>query len=150
MHILYTDGSCHGNPGSGGWAVAWKDDKGNTQHISGHCPDTTNNRMELQAAIEALRSVPDGGKAQIVTDSQYIQRGATDWLPGWKHNRWRNSQKRPIANSDLWKILDLEQGKREITWKWIRAHNGDVMNEYADRIANDEAARGSAILELVL
>ena len=73
--------------------------------------------------------------------SQYIQRGASEYLPGWKHNRWRNSQKRPIANPDLWKILDLEQSKRDITWKWIRGHTGDHLNEYADRIANDEAAK---------
>ena len=84
--------------------------------------------------------------APIRASSQYVQRGATEYLTGWKSNRWRNSQKRPIANPDLWKILDLEQGKRDITWKWIRAHNGDAMNEYADRIANDEAARVSCNL----
>ena len=141
MHILYTDGSCHGNPGPGGYAVVWKDDEGNIQHISGHCPDTTNNRMELEAAIAALRSVPDGGNAQIVTNSRYIQQGATDWLIGWKCNRWRNSQKRPIANTDLWKILNRELDKRVIEWTWVKAHNGDPMNAYADRIANDEAGR---------
>jgi len=142
MKTLYTDGSCHGNPGPGGWAVVWKDDKGLTQHISGHSPGTTtNNRMELEAAIAALRMVPVGSKAQIITESRYIQQGASDWLTGWKHNRWRNSQKRPIANPDLWKILDLELGKRDIEWKWIRGHNGDELNEYADRLANEEAAR---------
>ena len=141
MNTLYIDGSCHSNPGPGGWAVVWAEKRGNIQSHTGQTHYTTNNRMELQAAIEALGLVPEGKAATIVTDSQYVQRGATEWLSSWKRNRWRNSQKRPIANQDLWQQLDEEASKREITWDWVRAHDGCPLNEHADRLANREAER---------
>ena len=141
MHALYIDGSCLSNPGPGGWAVVWEDKDGEAQDITGTSEDTTNNRMELQGAIQAISLVPEGQQKVIVTDSQYVQRGASEWLADWKRNRWRNSQKRPIANSDLWQKLDEEAGKRKITWVWVKGHNGCILNVHAHRLANEAAEK---------
>ena len=135
MNTLYIDGSAIFNPGPGGWCVAWKNAEGEIDSITGSSKDSTNNRMELEAAIQALALVPEGEPTRIVTDSQYVQRGATVWLENWKRNKWRNSQRRVVANIDLWSKFDKAASNKKIKWIWVRAHTGDVLNEYADRQA---------------
>lgn len=138
MNRIYTDGACSGNPGRGGWAAILDPDTGETHEISGSEPATTNNRMELRAAIEALRMWP--GEALVISDSQYLVNGAKSWLPGWKRKGWRLAKgNHPIKNRDLWEALDAEIQKRPVTWQWVRGHNGDLFNERCDRLANIQA-----------
>ncbi|MCP8352470.1 ribonuclease HI [Candidatus Synchoanobacter obligatus] len=131
---LYTDGSCLGNPGRGGWAallVLGEHEK----LLSGAAYDTTNNRMELLAAVKGLAALKRHTKVEVWTDSQYVRRGMIEWLPGWVRNNWRNSQKKPVKNQDLWQMLVAEADKHEIEWHWVKGHSGHVENERVDEAA---------------
>lgn len=145
--VLATDGACLGNPGMGGWAVIMHEHIGDTvvsrSALAGHADgDTTNNQMELQAAIEAVKCAKALGlPAVIITDSQYVQRGITEWIPNWKDNGWRTSARKPVKNRDLWQTLDALAGDHPVTWRWVKAHSGHLMNEQADQLAKDAAWR---------
>jgi ribonuclease HI len=146
LAVVHTDGACIGNPGPGGWSavIRWTDGAGNTtlREITGGAERTTNNRMEMTAAIEAL-TVARSGTVQIVTDSQILVRGMTEWLPGWVAKGWRNSSRKPVENRDLWeRLVELSRG-RNVSWLWVRGHNGNPDNERADALAN-AAARAFA------
>ena len=128
--IIYTDGACKGNPGIGGWGAILM--YGNSKkEIYGREEHTTNNRMELMAVIEALKSLKRTCKIQIFTDSQYVQRGMLEWIDGWKKKNWKN-----VKNPDLWQELDKLASNHNISWNWVRGHNGDTYNERADELAN--------------
>jgi ribonuclease HI len=133
---IFTDGACRGNPGPGGWGalLRWN---GHEKRLKGAEPDTTNNRMEMMAAIESLRSLKQSCKIKLTTDSQYLRRGVTEWLQNWKRNNWRNSQKKPVKNKDLWQALESEIGRHEIIWLWVKGHSGHIENELADQLANE-------------
>ena len=133
--VIYTDGACRGNPGPGGWgAILTFGDK--QKEIWGGEPATTNNRMELTAAIEALVALTKPCKVELHTDSQYVQKGISEWMPGWKARGWKTAAKDPVKNADLWKRLDEARLRHEVSWKWVKGHNGHEMNERADRLAN--------------
>jgi len=139
--IAYTDGSCLGNPGKGGWGVIilWKD--GETQ-LWGNSPYSTNNEMELTAAFNACQELVKNQieDAIIYTDSHYVKRGITEWMPKWRKNAYRTSTNKPIKNLEIWKLLDEEQAKiKKVDWRYVKAHNGDVMNERVDKIARHAA-----------
>lgn len=131
---IHTDGACSGNPGPGGWAavLSWKDE---TREISGGALLTTNNRMELQAVIEALQSLKRPCIVDLYTDSQYVRTGITEWINNWKKNGWRSAAKKPVKNADLWQALDELAGKHKISWHWVRGHSGDELNERVDQLA---------------
>jgi ribonuclease HI len=133
---IFTDGACRGNPGPGGWGalLRWNDHE---KKLKGAVRDTTNNRMEMTAAIEALRSLKQSCCIRLTTDSQYLRRGITEWLQNWKRNNWRNSQKKPVKNKDLWQVLEKEIARHEITWLWVKGHSGHYENELADQLANE-------------
>ena len=132
---IYTDGACRGNPGAGGWGVLLiSGDKRKTLH--GGEPETTNNRMELTAAIEALNALNGRRSVVLHTDSKYVLDGLTQWLPNWKSRGWKTSAKKPVKNKDLWQALDEAANKHQITWKWVKGHAGDPGNEAADELAN--------------
>jgi ribonuclease HI len=132
---IYTDGACRGNPGPGGWAALLR--HGETERlISGAEPTTTNNRMELMAAIEALALLKRRSRVSLTTDSQYVRLGVTQWMANWKRNGWRNAQKQPVKNRDLWERLDALAGRHEIEWHWVRGHSGHPENERVDQAAN--------------
>ena len=133
--IAYTDGACIGNPGPGGWGVSIEHTDGRTVKRGDGEKHTTNNRMELRAAIEALRLTDDQPSVTIVTDSQYVQRGITSWIKGWKQNDWRTADGNPVKNQDLWEELDAIYDPRRVTWEWRRGHAGDPGNERAHKIA---------------
>lgn len=136
--VIYTDGSCLGNPGPGGWAAILR--YGDVEKVlTGSDGQTTNNRMELQATIEALASLKRESTVRLTTDSQYVRMGITQWIHGWKRNGWRRSDKKPVKNADLWRDLDSLAAKHHVTWCWVKAHNGDVMNERVDQLANNAA-----------
>ena len=134
--IAYTDGACAGNPGPGGWGVIL---------ISGsHCKElkggeaaTTNNRMELMAAITALESLKGPSRVEMHTDSQYVQKGITQWIHGWKRNGWRTASKTPVVNADLWQRLEEAARRHEVVWNWVRGHAGHPENERADELARE-------------
>ncbi|MDJ1305341.1 MAG: ribonuclease HI [Candidatus Midichloria sp.] len=130
---IYCDGACSGNPGKGGWGaiLIWKD---TTKEISGFEENTTNNRMELTAAIEALKVIKRNVKVEVYTDSKYVCNGITNWIQKWKKNNWRSKNKL-IKNVDLWQELEFLSSKLDVSWRWIRGHNGDVYNEKADKLA---------------
>jgi len=132
---IYTDGACKGNPGPGGWGAILEYD-GREREIYGGEPATTNNRMELTAVIEALSSLTRPCKVILHTDSQYVQKGITEWIRGWKARGWRTASKEPVKNVDLWKKLDAAVGEHEIEWVWVRGHSGHDGNERADKLAN--------------
>lgn len=133
---IYTDGACRGNPGPGGWgAVLRYADK--EKHLKGAEKLTTNNRMELMAAIAALRELNRACEIDITTDSKYVKDGITLWLENWKKNHWRNSAKKPVKNQDLWEQLDAEVGRHQISWHWVKGHSGHPENELADQLANE-------------
>ncbi|WGF88321.1 ribonuclease HI [Marinivivus vitaminiproducens] len=131
---IHTDGACSGNPGPGGWAavLVWR---GLEKEISGYDPVTTNNRMELMAAIAALESLKRPMTVRLVTDSNYLKGGITTWLRGWKRNGWRTADKKPVKNQDLWERLDAAAASHRIDWQWIKGHAGDAHNERADGLA---------------
>jgi len=130
---IYTDGSCQGNPGPGGWAAILKYGK-HEREISGGEKDTTNNRMELRAALEALRALTEPCQVTLFTDSEYLKKGITLWMPNWKRRNWRRKGGK-LANVDLWMKLDEEIQRHEIHWRWVRGHAGNVMNERVDKLA---------------
>jgi ribonuclease HI len=137
---IYTDGSCHGNPGPGGWGAIVQED-GVERELSGYEPATTNNRMELRAAVEALASLPEASEVDLHTDSQYVRTGMAEWLARWKRNGWRTADRKPVKNQDLWQALDALAHRHAIRWHWVRGHDGHVENERCDVLANDAIRR---------
>ena len=133
--VIHTDGACRGNPGPGGWAALLRSGS-NEKVLSGAEQDTTNNRMELMAAIAALEALKRSCQVQLTTDSEYVRQGVTRWINGWKRNGWRTSQKKPVKNKDLWERLDGALGDHEIEWCWVKGHSGDPGNERVDLEAN--------------
>lgn len=133
--IIYTDGGCRGNPGLGGWGVLLQCEKGEKE-LYGSAFDTTNNKMELTAAIEALRALKKPCSVELWTDSQYVMKGITEWIHGWIKNNWKTSSKKPVKNADLWKELLVEAKKHNVDWKWVKGHSGIDGNERADQLAN--------------
>lgn len=132
---IYTDGACRGNPGPGGWGallMAGKHQK--TMH--GGDPETTNNRMELTAAIEALNALKGHSNVILHTDSKYVMDGINDWMPNWKKRGWKTAAKKPVKNKDLWQALDEAVARHEIDWRWVKGHDGNPGNEMADELAN--------------
>lgn len=132
---IYADGACKGNPGPGGWG-AWLSYAGKEKELCGGEPLTTNNRMELTAVIRALEALTRGCQIRMHTDSQYVQKGISEWIKGWKMRGWRTADKKPVKNDDLWRRLDELAQQHEIEWIWVRGHNGNVGNERADVLAN--------------
>ena len=131
----WTDGACRGNPGPGGWGVLLRY-KGKEKTLYGAERETTNNRMELMAAIQALESLTRQCKVQLTTDSQYVQKGITEWLPNWKRRGWKTAAKKPVKNVDLWQRLDKAVAEHDVEWHWVRGHSGHPENELADALAN--------------
>ena len=131
---IYTDGACSGNPGKGGWAAIILDDS-NQSNISGSENNTTNNRMELMATIMALKKIKKKSEITIFTDSKYVKDGITDWIKNWKVNNWKNSNKKPVKNKDLWIKLDNACQKHKVIWKWVKAHAGNKYNNLVDYLA---------------
>ena len=132
---IWADGGCRGNPGPGGWGVLLKAGS-NEKELWGGEPATTNNRMELTAVIRALEAMKRPVRARIHTDSQYVQKGISEWIHGWKRNGWKTSDKKPVKNADLWQELDVLAARHRIDWLWIKGHAGDPGNERADALAN--------------
>ena len=131
---IWTDGACSGNPGPGGWGAVLK--YGETEKdLSGGEPDTTNNRMELMAAIEALSALKRHSRVRLHTDSKYVMDGLTKWIHGWKRNGWKTADKKPVKNADLWQRLDEANQRHQVEWRWVKGHAGDPMNERADALA---------------
>jgi ribonuclease HI len=137
---IYTDGACRGNPGVGGWAALLRTGE-HERLLSGHDAATTNNRMELMAAIEGLAALTKPCRVRLTTDSQYVRDGVTKWLPRWKANGWRTAQKQPVKNQDLWQRLDALVQSHDIEWHWVRGHSGHTENELVDRAANEAIDR---------
>ena len=138
MIKIYTDGSCLGNPGNGGWAAIIIDDKKKIQ-IKGSKKDTTNNQMELLAPIKALKKIPKGSNVQIFTDSKYVKSGITEWIHNWKKNGWKTASKQPVKNKELWNELDIMTNDFEIKWSWIKGHSTNKLNNEVDLIAREAA-----------
>ena len=132
---IYTDGACRGNPGPGGWGVLLRYDSVEKE-LQGAEPDTTNNRMELTAAIKGLQALKQSSDVRLTTDSTYVKNGITQWLQEWKRRDWKTANKKPVKNIDLWQQLDLVNATHEVEWCWVRGHSGHVENERADRLAN--------------
>jgi ribonuclease HI len=132
---IFTDGACKGNPGPGGWG-AWLRCGKHEKELCGGEPLTTNNRMELLAVIRALESLKRPSRARIATDSQYVQKGISEWIKGWKARGWRTSSKAPVKNVDLWQALDAQASRHQIEWVWVKGHAGHDGNERADALAN--------------
>lgn len=133
---IFTDGACRGNPGPGGWGalLRWGDRE---RELSGGERETTNNRMEMQAAIEALKVLKKPCRVVLTTDSQYVRRGITEWLPGWQSRGWKTADKKPVKNRDLWERLVALTEAHDITWRWVKGHSGHPDNERADCLARD-------------
>ncbi len=141
---IYTDGACKGNPGPGGWAAILRY-KGREKSLWGGEPHTTNNRMELMAAIQGLEALKRGCEVRLLTDSQYLKKGITEWLPTWKAKNWKTSARKPVKNADLWQRLDAAASRHQIQWEWVRGHSGHPENELADELARraiDELGEG--------
>ena len=138
MIKIYTDGSCLGNPGNGGWAAIILND-GEKTELKGSKKDTTNNQMELLAPIEALKKIPKGSKVQIFTDSKYVKSGITEWIHNWKKNGWKTANKKEVSNKELWTELDQLNSEFEINWNWVKAHSTDKLNNEVDLLARDAA-----------
>ena len=134
MIKIYTDGSCIGNPGKGGWAAIILNG-GKKTELKGSKKDTTNNQMELLAPIKALKKIPKGSKVQIFTDSKYVKSGITEWIHSWKKNGWKTASKQKVKNKDLWVELDLLANEFDIKWNWVKAHSTDKLNNEVDLIA---------------
>ncbi len=135
---IFTDGACSGNPGPGGWGAILRASVargGVEKEIFGGEPATTNNRMELMAVIEALKTLKRPVQARVHTDSQYVQKGISEWIHGWKRRGWRTADKQPVKNADLWRALDEEAARHRVEWLWVRGHAGHVENERADALA---------------
>ena len=132
---IFTDGACRGNPGPGGWGVILRSGSHEKELFGGE-QSTTNNRMELRAAIEGLTALKRPSRVTVTTDSQYVRQGITQWIEGWKRNQWRTSAKKPVKNQDLWQLLDELTSRHEVTWEWVKGHSGHPDNELADALAN--------------
>ena len=132
---IFTDGACKGNPGPGGWG-AWLKTGEHEKEICGGERNTTNNRMELMAVIEALSALTRPCSVVLHTDSQYVQKGISEWIHGWKKRGWKTASKEPVKNADLWQALDAAQARHQDEWRWVRGHSGHVGNERADQLAN--------------
>ncbi|WP_299726590.1 ribonuclease HI [uncultured Endozoicomonas sp.] len=131
---IFTDGACKGNPGPGGWGVLLR--YGDLEkELYGGEPETTNNRMELMAAIEGLKALKRPCSVTLTTDSQYVRKGILEWMKGWKRKNWKNAAGQPVKNQDLWKMLDEQNQKHEVEWRWVRGHTGHRENEIADQLA---------------
>lgn len=138
---IFTDGACRGNPGPGGWGAVLRAGA-HEREIFGYEPHTTNNRMEMMAAIQALAALKRPSDVLLTTDSQYLHKGLTEWLAGWKKRGWRTASRQPVKNADLWQNLEAEVARHKVRWAWVRGHSGHPENERADRLANraiDEA-----------
>ncbi|MDP1631304.1 MAG: ribonuclease HI [Caulobacter sp.] len=133
--LIYTDGACRGNPGPGGWGAILISN-GREKELCGGEPATTNNRMELMAAIQALEALTKPCKVELHTDSRYLQDGVTKWIHGWKQRGWKTADKSPVKNEDLWKRIDLARARHEVDWRWVKGHAGHELNERADVLAN--------------
>ena len=137
--VAYTDGACSGNPGPGGWGVLMRALRGGEvireREISGGAAETTNNQMELMAAITALETLDKPSTITIVTDSQYVRNGVTQWIHGWKRNGWRTASRKPVKNAELWQRLDTAQARHQVIWEWVKGHAGHPENERADELA---------------
>ncbi|MDQ6964052.1 MAG: ribonuclease HI [Mariprofundales bacterium] len=142
--IAYTDGACSGNPGPGGWGALLRYN-GHEKEICGGAAESTNQRMEMQAAIEALKALKEPCAITIISDSSYLIKGMTEWIHNWKRKGWRNSQKQPVANQDLWQQLDTLATTHQVTWQWIKGHAGDEGNERADALARQGVPAGAEI-----
>ena len=132
---IFTDGACRGNPGPGGWGALLRF-KDNEKMIKGGEPNTTNNRMELQAAIAALESLSRSCSVKLTTDSKYVMDGIQEWLPNWKRRGWKTASKKPVKNEDLWRKLDALSAHHDIEWHWVKGHSGHHENELVDQLAN--------------
>lgn len=132
---IYTDGGCRGNPGPGGWGVLMIAGD-SRKELKGHENETTNNRMELTAAIEALKALKQSCEVELYTDSVYVRSGITDWIHNWKKRGWKTAGKKPVKNADLWKLLDEVRNGHSVSWHWVKGHAGDPGNERADELAN--------------
>ncbi|WP_423197634.1 MULTISPECIES: ribonuclease HI [unclassified Cupriavidus] len=132
---IYSDGACKGNPGPGGWGAVLVAGTSEKELFGGENP-TTNNRMELTAVIEALRALKRPCVVKVYTDSQYVQKGISEWIAGWKARGWKTAEKKPVKNADLWQLLDELAQPHQISWHWVRGHNGHPGNERADALAN--------------
>lgn len=138
MIEVFTDGACLGNPGPGGWGVLIIEN-GKRRELNGGEADTTNNRMEMLAAIRALEATADEPAITLVTDSQYVKNGITSWIKGWKRNGWKNAAKQPVKNRDLWELLDALTQNRTVEWKWVKGHSGHPENDRVDELAREAA-----------
>jgi ribonuclease HI len=137
---IWTDGACRGNPGPGGWGAVLRYN-GHEKELAGGEAETTNNRMELMAAIRALESLKRPCRVHLTTDSNYVRHGITDWLPRWRRNGWRTASRKPVKNVDLWQRLDRAAARHDVRWTWVRGHSGHPENERADRLATAAADR---------
>lgn len=133
--VIFTDGACRGNPGPGGWGALLRYSN-HEKTISGGELNTTNNRMELMAAIKALAAIRETCIIELYTDSQYVQKGITEWLPGWKKRHWKKADNKPVKNADLWQELEKHTHRHHISWHWVKGHNGHPENELVDSLAN--------------
>jgi len=133
--ILYTDGACRGNPGPGGWGAVLNY-RNARKLLHGGEADTTNNRMELMAAIRGLKTLKRSCEVELYTDSQYVRKGITEWMHRWKQNGWKTAAKKPVKNEDLWRQLDEEVARHSVNWHWVKGHAGNPGNELADELAN--------------
>ena len=133
--LIFTDGACRGNPGPGGWGAILRYN-GHEKMLNGANPMTTNNRMELMAAIQALESLKRPCTVCLTTDSRYVQKGITEWMINWKMRGWKTAAKKPVKNADLWKRLDAAVAEHDINWEWVKGHSGHPENELADALAN--------------
>ena len=142
---IYTDGACKGNPGPGGWGVLLRSEAA-VKELYGGAAQTTNNRMELTAVIQALQALKRPCRVTLWLDSEYVRKGITEWLPGWKAKGWKTAARQPVKNVDLWQQLDalVQQGGHAIDWRWVRGHAGDPGNERADALANLGVAQARA------
>ena len=132
---IYTDGACRGNPGPGGWGALLRTGDVERELCGGEA-ETTNNRMELLAAIEGLAALKRACSVALYTDSQYVRNGITQWMAGWKRNGWKTANRKPVKNKDLWQRLDAEAARHQISWHWVKGHSGHPENERADQLAN--------------
>jgi ribonuclease HI len=137
---MYTDGSCHGNPGPGGWGaiLRWE---GRERELSGGAAETTNNQMELMAVIEGLKALRETCDVEVFTDSKYVMDGMKSWIHGWKKRGWKTASKQPVKNIEYWQSLDREVARHQVRWTWVKGHSGHPENERADQLANEQASR---------
>lgn len=132
--VIYSDGACSGNPGPGGWGAVMISGT-HLKEISGGEPSTTNNRMELMAAIQALEALKKPCKVELHTDSQYVMKGISEWIHGWKRRGWKTADNKPVKNDDLWRRLDAARARHDVSWNWVKGHAGHELNERADALA---------------